>query len=164
MMKFKISILFLILLCGLSAHKNHPKLPGQNPLSENNKKNLLNLVNDARSKGCNCGNQKMPPVAAVTWNKQLEAASIKHSQDMYENRFMRHSGSDGSTFSARITKEGFKWTSCAENIAEGYETEQQVVDGWLKSPEHCKNLMSPRYQFMGVARVGTYWTQDFAGK
>ena len=108
MTKFKISILFLLLLCGLSAHKNHPKLSGQNPLSERNKKNLLALVNDARSKGCNCGSQKMPPVAAVMWNEQLETASLKHSQDMYENIFMRHNGSDGSTFSARITKEGFK--------------------------------------------------------
>ena len=122
------------------------------------------LVNEARSKGCGCGSQKMPPVGAVVWDEKLESAAEKHSLDMAKHRFMGHDGSDGSSFSARITKAGFNWTSCAENIAEGYETVEKVVDGWLKSPSHCKNLMDPRSKFMGAARSGTYWTQDFGGK
>jgi uncharacterized protein YkwD len=39
-----------------------------------------------------------------------------------------------------------------------------VIDGWLKSPGHCKNLMDKSYKEMGVAKVGTYWTQEFATK
>jgi uncharacterized protein YkwD len=46
----------------------------------------------------------------------------------------------------------------------GYTTEKQVVDAWLKSPGHCKNIMNKNYKEMGVARVGTYWTQTFGTK
>jgi uncharacterized protein YkwD len=159
-----IMTLFILLSCLLTGHSKEPESPIRNTLSEEGKKTLLLLVNEARSQGCMCGNQKMPPVGPVSWNDQLESAAVKHSNDMSKHHFLSHTGSDGSTFSIRITKEGFKWHSCAENIAEGYETEQQVIDGWLKSPGHCRNLMNPGYLFMGVARSGSYWTQDFAGR
>jgi uncharacterized protein YkwD len=163
-MKLKFTILIPILFLFLSGYGNEPATFARNPLSDNEKELLLNLVNEARSKGCRCGSQKMPPAGPVEWNEQLEKAAEKHSQDMARHRFMGHDGSDGSAFSARITKAGFKWASCAENIAEGYETVEKVVDGWLNSPSHCKNLMDPRSKFMGVARDGTFWTQDFGGK
>ena len=125
---------------------------------------MLNLVNQARSRGCMCGVKKMQPVGPLVWSEQLETAADKHSKDMDKHRFMSHDGSDRSNFSARITRAGFKWTSCAENIAEGYETVEQVVDGWLNSPPHCKNLMDPWSKFIGAARAGSFWTQDFGGK
>ena len=163
-MSLKFSVLLIVFLLGMNSHKSGPASSGQNQLSENSKRTLLYLVNQARSKGCKCGNLRMKPVAAVTWDEQLEAAAEKHSLDMYKNGFLGHNGSDGSTFSARITREGFKWSGCAENIAEGYETEREVIDGWLNSPGHCRNLMSPHYRYMGIGRVGNYWTQDFAGR
>jgi uncharacterized protein YkwD len=163
-MKIKITILFLNLFLVLSGYGKEPVTSAYNQLSENEKKLMLNLVNQARSWGCKCGSLKMLPTGPVSWNEQLEVAAIKHSQDMAKYRFMEHDGSDGSKFSARITKAGFVWTSCAENIAEGYESVEEVLDGWLNSPSHCKNLMSSRSKFMGVARVGNYWTQDFGGK
>ena len=162
-MSLKISILLLLLLGGLN-NKNISGTSTQNSISKIDKKQLLFLVNEARSKGCNCGNQHMQPAGPVKWDDQLEDAAMKHSRDMDRNHFMRHDGSDGSSFSTRISKSGFKWTSCAENIADGYETEQEVVEGWLNSPMHCKNLMNPRYEYMGVARSGNYWTQDFGSK
>lgn len=40
---------------------------------------------------------------------------------------------------------------------------------WIKSPEHCANLMNPAFTEMGVAfaidrksELGVYWTQEFA--
>jgi uncharacterized protein YkwD len=157
-------ILFVLLSWCMTGYRSDPESTKRNALSENGKKTLLALVNEARSRGCNCGNQKMPPAGTVRWDDQLEAAALKHSIDMSEHQFLSHTGSDGSTLGSRIIREGFKWRSCAENIAEGYETEQQVVEGWLKSPGHCKNLMNPAYSFMGAARSDSYWTQDFAGR
>ncbi len=162
--QLRLTTLFLILSLMVSAQRRESASSTGNPLSENEKKRLLELVNEARSKGCRCGSRKMPPVGAVSWNEQLETAAEKHSLDMARHKFMSHEGSDGSKFSARLTQAGFKWTSCAENIAEGYESVETVVDAWLNSPLHCKNLMDPRSRFMGVARTGTYWTQDFGGK
>jgi uncharacterized protein YkwD len=160
----KTIILFVCMSWGMTGQNSDPASSSRNTLSGSGKQTLLTLVNEARARGCRCGNQKMPPVGAVTWDGHLEDAAAKHCMDMDKHHFLSHSGSDGSTLGFRITKEGFKWKSCAENIAEGYDTEQQVIEGWLKSPAHCKNLMNPGYSSMGVARSGSYWTQDFAGK
>lgn len=126
-----------------------------------NKSVLLQLVNDARKKGCKCGNTYYPPVPALTWNNQLERAAYGHSTDMFRNRYFSHTGSDGSGTGERITNAGYSWRFFGENIAEGYPSEKEVVKGWLSSPGHCANIMSKNYKEMGAARVGDYWTQDF---
>jgi len=51
-----------------------------------------------------------------------------------------------------------------ENIGMGYKNEKEMVEGWLKSPGHCKNIMNKGYKEMGVAKVGSYWTQTFGAR
>lgn len=163
-MNLKTSIIVLLLLWAFNVPAQKQGAAARNSTLPTDKQKLLLLVNEARSKGCNCGGLKMPPVPEVAWDDQLESAAEKHSKDMYKHNFLSHNGSDGSKFSDRITKAGFIWNRCGENIAQGYETEQQVVEGWLKSPDHCKNIMSREFRFMGVARIGTFWTQDFGNR
>lgn len=129
-----------------------------------NKTALLQLVNDARKKGCNCGNTYYAPVAPIIWNEQLEKAAYEHSSDMFQKNYFSHTGSDGTGSGERITNAGYTWKWYGENIADGYKNEQEVVNGWLHSPGHCANIMSKNFKEMGVARVGDYWTQDFGSK
>jgi len=126
-----------------------------------NKTVLLQLVNDARKKGCNCGNTYYAPVTALTWNDVLEKAAYNHSSDMSRKKFLSHTGSNGSGSGERITSAGYNWKFYGENIAKGHKTEKEVVKGWLSSPGHCANIMNKNYREMGVAKVGDYWTQDF---
>ena len=129
-----------------------------------NKSTLLQLVNNVRQLGCTCGSVVMPPVAAVTWNDQLATAAFNHSNEMNSNNYLSHTGLNGSTAGDRITAAGYSWKAYGENIAKGYSSEQAVMDGWLKSEDHCKNIMSALFREMGVARVGTHWTQEFASR
>lgn len=129
-----------------------------------NQATLLQLVNNFRQSGCNCGNTAMPPVASITWNDQLGVASLNHSNDMNANNYFSHTGANGSSAGDRITAAGYQWTAYGENIAKGYPTEQAVMDGWIKSEGHCKNIMSANFKEMGVARVGDYWTQEFGSR
>ncbi len=129
-----------------------------------NKTMMLQLVNDVRQKGCQCGDTYYYPVANVSWNNQLEAAAYEHSRDMYTNKYFDHTAPDGSNGGVRIQREGYNWFTFGENIAAGYKTEKEVVDGWLQSPGHCKNIMNKSFKEMGVARAGNYWTQEFATK
>ena len=55
-----------------------------------------------------------------------------------------------------------------ENIAAGQGEPADVVAGWLASPGHCANIMSPDFAEMGAAyalRPGStraiWWTQTF---
>ena len=74
----------------------------QAPVSPSQQK-LLDLVNNARAKGCNCGNTAYPPVAAVTWNTKLEQAAKKHSEYMNSSGNFSHTGANGTNAGQRIT-------------------------------------------------------------
>ncbi len=124
----------------------------------------LQLVNNIRGQGCNCGSTYMPLVPPVSWNNLLEAAALAHAQDMYTNNYFSHTGKDGSTPGQRITRAGYAWRAYGENIAKGYQSEQAVVDGWLQSEGHCLNIMSSSFKEMGLARVGNYWVQEFGAR
>ncbi len=126
-----------------------------------NRHQLLQLINDVRSEGCTCGNENMPPAKPLRWNDHLARAALSHSKDMNANNHFNHTGTNGSSFTDRMLQQGYRYQNGGENIAFGYRTEVEVVNGWLKSPGHCRNIMASSYTEMGVARDGNYWTQVF---
>lgn len=123
---------------------------------------ILDLVNEARASGHQCGNQYYGPAPAVAWNTKLGEAAQKHSDYMNSTGNFDHIGANGSDAGERIEAEGYTWITYGENIAEGYPTEEEVVAAWLKSQGHCKNIMNPEFKEMAVATSGSYWTQVFA--
>jgi uncharacterized protein YkwD len=102
-----------------------------NPTSTVNKTVMLQLVNDARKKGCQCGDTWYPSVPAVTWNVLLEKAALGHSKDMYSNNYFSHTAKDGTGAGVRIDVAGYKWKTYGENIAMVFNSEKAVVEGWL---------------------------------
>jgi uncharacterized protein YkwD len=133
------------------------------------KQTALNLINAARAKPRACGSTSYPAAAPVKWNLLLEQAAQRHSDDMASHNWFSHTGTDGSTPSTRISDTGYRWYTLGENIAAGYSTVQSVIDGWLKSPGHCANIMNGRFKEIGMARqinsssrYGSYWTLDLA--
>ncbi len=153
-----------IFFCGLAALTTtdpRPVNPGPTPV---NKNLVLQLVNEVRKKGCNCGGTWYPAAAPLTWNVQLEQAALVHSNDMYANNYFSHAAKDGSKAGQRLDNAGYPWRTYGENIAFGYRSEREVVKGWVQSAGHCKNLMSPAFKEMAVSRVGDYWTQVFGNK
>ena len=125
---------------------------------------LLQLVNDARKKGCQCGDTYYTPAPPLVWNDLLEKAASNHARDMYKNNFFNHSGKDGSNAALRLERVGYNWRAYGENIGMGYKDEKEVVEGWLNSPGHCKNIMDKKFKEMAVARSGSYWTQTFGAR
>jgi uncharacterized protein YkwD len=131
-------------------------------------KQVLALVNAARSKPRKCGRTNFQPVPPLQLSATLNRAALIHSQDMARNNLFQHQGSDGSKVGDRAARVGYRWRAVAENIAIGAETAEIVVQGWLDSPGHCVNIMGPDYSEMGIAYVtepksgpGIYWTQVF---
>jgi len=127
-----------------------------------NKAELLSLVNEARSVSRNCGGTIYPAASEVQWSDVLEQAAQGHSDDMYQNDFFAHEGSNGSDPGDRLDQVGYTWQAYNENIAKGYPTEESVIEGWLTSSGHCRNIMNSDMTEMAVATTGSYWTQMFA--
>lgn len=139
--------------------------PGTSNIVYNvNKATFLQLVNDVRSKGCTCGSTAMPATGNLVWSDQLAKAGYDHSVDMNSHDYFSHTGLDGSTPGQRITAAGYSWSSYGENIANGYTSEQIVMNAWLNSEGHCKNIMNAGFSDIGVGRDGNYWTQEFGSK
>ena len=90
------------------------------------------------------------------------AAAQRHSTDMDTTGFMGHTGSDGSTLSLRVEREGYAWRALGENVARGYVTPEAVMSAWLASDGHCANVMNPAFDELGLGLEGWSWTQVFA--
>ncbi len=95
-------------------------------------------------------------------------AAERHSQDMATYNFFSHIGSDGLELKDRVDATGYAWSTIGENIAAGQRTVTEVMDGWLRSEGHCKNIMNDQFEQLGVSRVDNeaadfqrYWTQVF---
>jgi uncharacterized protein YkwD len=94
--------------------------------------------------------------------------ALAYARDMAAFGYMDHTGRDGSSPQARVTRGGYRWSEVGENLASGIMTPEEVVAGWLSSPEHCANLMDPGFRQMGVAFAvnprderGVYWAMEF---
>lgn len=114
---------------------------------------VVELVNKARA-DAGCG--------AVSLDSRLTSAAAAHSTDMANRSYFDHTTPDGVTFAQRITRAGYP-SPGAENIAMGYQSAEQVMDGWMKSAGHKANILNCSVKKMGVAvdTNGYYWTQDF---
>ncbi|MGY5125748.1 CAP domain-containing protein [Streptomyces nigrescens] len=115
---------------------------------------VVELVNDERRKaGC----------SPLTVNAKLTKAAQDHSKDMADHQNMSHTGSDGSSPEDRITRAGYNWSSYGENVAYGYSTPESVMEGWMTSPGHKRNILDCSFKEIGVghAQPDDYWTQDF---
>ncbi len=132
---------------------------------------FLEAVNQSRAVERMCGPTIYPAVPPLTWNDNLAMAAYLHSSDMETNQFFSHTGSDGSSPGDRIIREGYDWWSYGENIAVNYPTVSAVMQGWLASEGHCRNIMSSAFQEIGAAYVegqyqstadAPYWTFDLA--
>lgn len=129
---------------------------------------VLERVNQARSQPRRCGQQSFASAPPLRLAPVLQRAAQLHAQDMARGGFMAHEGSDGSTASDRADRVGYDWRTVGENVAAGPETPEQVVQGWLHSPDHCANIMQPAFTEMGLAfainersPMGIYWAQVF---
>lgn len=126
---------------------------------------MLARINAARAEARACGNENFPAVASVNWNSKLQTAAEVHSLDMATHNFFSHTGTDGSSVTTRANAQMYYPIAIGENIAAGQETAQEVIEGWLASEGHCRNLMSASYTEIAVACVADentdysrYWT------
>jgi uncharacterized protein YkwD len=134
----------------------------KNEIATPDRQKILKLVNDVRAKGCKCGDKYYEPASPVSWNNKLEMAAIGHSVYMRQGNYLSHAGLNGNSAGDRIKATGYEWVGYGENIAAGYESEESVVNGWVKSAGHCKNIMNGMFTDLAVGRCGNYWTMVLA--
>lgn len=98
---------------------------------------------------------------ALVWDDRLAAVAEAHSRDMSRHHYFSHTWSDGRLTWSRLEARGIEYSRAGENIAWGQETGRAVLDSWLHSPGHRKNIENGAFTRHGVGKVGPYWTHVF---
>ncbi|WP_242057499.1 SafA/ExsA family spore coat assembly protein [Halobacillus yeomjeoni] len=118
---------------------------------------VINLTNQERAKN---------GLPALKANWQLSRVARYKSVDMRDKNYFSHtSPTYGSPFQM-MKNFNINYRRAAENIAAGQRTPQEVVNGWMNSPGHRKNILDPNLKQIGVGYAkggsyGHYWTQMF---
>jgi uncharacterized protein YkwD len=114
------------------------------PAAADSAQSVLSAVNALRAKA-GCGPLK--------FNTALMAAAKTHARNMAEKNFFGHTGKDGRGFAGRIRSEGYRYGLAAENIAAGQPTVARVIEAWLDSPGHRRNILNCKFRDTGIAMV-----------
>ena len=129
---------------------------------------VVTLTNEIRAEGTTCDGEAFPSVPPVTMQRNLRCSSRVHSKDMVDRDYFDHTNPSGESPGDRISLAAYSWSTYGENIAYGYSSPQEVVDGWHQSPGHCRNMMSDWFDEIGVGVYqnggSLYWTQNFGSR
>jgi uncharacterized protein YkwD len=116
-------------------------------------------------------------------DRALSRAALRHSRAMVAAQYLEHVGPDGSTPHQRIVAAGYRigagGGSTGENLASGEEraaTPAVIVDGWMRSAGHRRNILEARFLEIGIGIVprpakrsrpgnqGATYTTTFGGR
>lgn len=128
---------------------------------------VLQATNMWRASGADCGTYgRKDPADPLILDPDLVEAAQVHADDMATNDFFSHTGSDGSNFSQRVGRTDYTGFAIGENIAAGGSQAEGVVQRWVDSDGHCRNLMNPDARHLGAGfqvggPYGTMWVQVF---
>lgn len=138
----------------------------QNTEKPNNNSSMLSietevvrLVNVERSKA---------GLPALQIDQEVSKVARLKSEDMATKNYFNHtSPTYGSPFEM-LKKFNITYKTAGENIAKGQKTAESVVNAWMNSEGHRKNILSSSFTHIGVgyATKGStpYWTQMFIKK
>src|SRR5260370_42566512 len=88
---------------------------------------------------------------------------------MLARSYYDHDSPEGTTVLERSRAAGYRPSLAAENIARGQYTIEEVMDGWMSSPVHRENILSPLFADIGSGLAGgknangdqSFWVQCF---
>jgi uncharacterized protein YkwD len=132
--------------------------------------------------------------SGIAWDDKLARIARKHSKDMASRTYFSHESPEGRDFFFRYQEQGYTCSirtgttihMGAENIALGHlyrsirtvngvvsydwdtidQIAQKTVQGWMNSPGHRKNILTPHWQNEGIGIFfatdgAVYVTQNF---
>ncbi len=117
---------------------------------------LVQLLNQERAR---------QGLSSLKVDDRLTQAARAHSPLMAQAKQLSHQMPGEPGLSKRLAATKLRSNDDAENVAYDYSV-PAVHDGWLHSPGHRENMLSPKYNVVGIGVVKSgdvYWvTADFA--
>ncbi len=108
--------------------------------TEVSKDSLLNATNSERSSHGK---------SSLKINDTLSQAAQAKANDMTNRNYWSHNTPDGQEPWVFINGAGYSYIKAGENLAYGFTTSKETVNGWMNSPSHRDNLLDPDYVDVG---------------
>lgn len=103
-------------------------------------------------------------VSSLTLDSSLvEAANIR-AKELSDS--FSHTRPNGSSCFTVLSELGISYGTAGENIAAGYSSSQNVMEGWRSSSGHYQNIISSKFKKIGIGvniiNNQYYWVQIFS--
>jgi hypothetical protein len=106
----------------------------------------------------------LAPAPPLALNAQLITAARRHTQDMFDNSFQGHTGTDNTQPSERVTQSGYAWQVVGENVYSnadsvfhghaGFEVDWGFGPGGMQTPAgHRNSIHDARFREIGVGVI-----------
>jgi len=92
-------------------------------------------------------------LSGLKYSSFLEAAARAKGEHMLANNYWAHIAPDGTEPWGFFTDAGFEYRYAGENLARDFSNPDSAIEAWMASPSHRENLLSSKYQEIGVAVV-----------
>ena len=83
-------------------------------------------------------------------NEKLNLASRLKNEDMVKNNYFAHNSPQGLTPWYFMQLAGYNFLYAGENLAINFTEAKDVENAWMKSPLHRENLLSDKFQEIGI--------------
>jgi uncharacterized protein YkwD len=122
----------------------HGNVVTPGPLQEVlNRKSIIDLTNKARG---------LNGLSVLGENVLLNTIAETRARDMFDKQYFAHVSPTGDQASDIAQRIGYQYKIIAENIGSGtFLSNQKVIDGWMQSPGHRKNILSTEVKELGAA-------------
>jgi len=100
-------------------------------------------------------------LAALTESNLLDQASFNKAEDMLLNQYFAHTGPDNKTLADWLNGIKYNYAVAGENLAMGFSSPEDVINGWTRSQTHYRNMVDPDFKEIGVGlAAGPYNSYD----
>lgn len=101
--------------------------------------------------------------APLSPNSRLASAAGAQCGIMIAHGRIGHVFGAGTSFGERMRSAGIGPGYQAENVARGQQSVAEVMQAWMKSRGHRRNMLDPKMSAFGIAFKGGYWALVLAG-
>ena len=95
---------------------------------------------------------------------RLDDAAADRMRDMEELSYWGHEAPDGRSPFMWLPLRRYRYRFAGENLAVGFQTNELLIEGWMGSPGHRDNILSPDYEDCGVAVIDGGTVSRMEGK
>ncbi len=105
-------------------------------------------------------------IGGISQNASLDAVAQIRAQEIVAS--FSHTRPNGSSCFTVLDENGIAYMTAGENIAAGYGTPADVMNGWMNSEGHRANILNGSFGQVGIGYYtdpnsvyGTFWVQIF---